>query len=89
MSAPRSKDPHQEDLAVQGAVLHHVLDEHPAMLRLSDLIREVPSGSDLPGDRDAIERAVRELVRHGLLDHLDAFVLPTRAAVYSRILGER
>ncbi len=71
-----------EDRLVQRAVLTLTLAEHPAQLTLDDLGREL---SDEPGDfaqRDAIERAVRDLVGVGLLHRHDEFVLPTRAATY-------
>ena len=71
-----------EDRLVQRAVLTLTLAEHPVQLTLDDLGREL---SDEPGDfaqRDAIERAVRDLVGVGLLHRHDEFVLPTRAATY-------
>ena len=49
--------------------------DQPTILRLCDLIREV-------GCRDAVERAVRELVKVGLLHRQGECVLPTPAAVY-------
>lgn len=70
-----------EDRRDEGAVLRHVIETHPATLRLSDLIREL-SGSDSFSDRDRIERAVRELVAAGLLFRCEGAVLPTRQALY-------
>jgi len=61
--------------------LRHVVETHPATLRLSDLIREL-SDADSFGDRDRIERAVRELVRGGLLFRCEGVILPTRQALY-------
>jgi hypothetical protein len=70
-----------EDRRDEGAVLRHVVEVHPTTLRLSDLIRELGD----PGDfsrRDAIERAVRELVAGGALFRCEGAVLPTRQALY-------
>lgn len=80
-------DPEEEDRAVQVALLHHVLDEHPTLLRQSDLIRELSSRSDDWTEHDSVERAISELVKRGLLQYLGDYVLPTRPAVYGRFLG--
>jgi len=77
----RVVDPDAEDRLAEGAVLRHVIATHPATLRLSDLIREI-SESDSFGERDRIERAVRELVKGGLLFRCEGAVLPTRQALY-------
>lgn len=69
-----------EDRRDEGAVLRHVVETQPATLRLSDLIRELSDPDDFP-QRDGIERAVRELVKGGLLFKSDGAVLPTRAAL--------
>jgi hypothetical protein len=71
----------REDAAVESAVLQHVLALHPTQVTLAELVREV---GETPGDfadRDAIDRAVRDLVGSGLLHRHDSFVLPTRAAL--------
>ena len=87
MTAERPMDPHEEDAGMQEAVLNHVLDEHPSLLSEADLIREIPGGRNERMGRDNIERAIEELVRRGLLDRLGEYVLPTRSAVYSRVLS--
>lgn len=87
MTVPRLIDADEEDRAVQVALLHHVLDEHPTLLSQSDLIRELSSDSNNWAERDAVERAVSDLVKRGLLQHLNDYVLPTRPALYSRVLG--
>lgn len=71
-----------EDQQVERAVLGLVIDAHPATLRLSDLIREVGDPDDF-GKRDAVERAVRELVKGGMLFRCEGAVLPTRQALYA------
>ncbi|MDQ2631501.1 MAG: hypothetical protein M3Y75_11120 [Actinomycetota bacterium] len=75
-----------EDQQVERAVLSHVIETHPATLRLSDLIRELGDPEDF-SQRDGIERAVRELVQGGLLFRCEGAVLPTRAALYLNELG--
>ena len=75
------RSPDSEDRQVEQAVLAHVLDAHPATLRLADLIRELGDPDDF-AKRDGIERAVRELVRGGLLFRCEGAVLPTRQALY-------
>jgi hypothetical protein len=75
MQAQGISAPLEEDDLYEQAVLRRVLAAQPTVLRLCDLIREV-------GCRDAVERAVRELVKAGLLHRQGECVLPTPAAVY-------
>ncbi|HEU5063305.1 MAG TPA: hypothetical protein VFT79_09175 [Solirubrobacterales bacterium] len=82
----KSADTAGEDQQTERAVLAHVIDAHPATLRLSDLIRELGDPEDF-SQRDGIERAVRELVKGGLLFRCEGAVLPTRAALYLSELG--
>lgn len=70
-----------EDQRDEGVVLRHVVETHPATLRLSDLVRELGDPDDFD-QRDGIERAVRELVKGGLLFKSDGAILPTRQALY-------
>lgn len=84
MQAERTAAPFEEDDVYEQAVLRHVLGAQPTVLRLCDLTREVRpelGGSD---PVDAVERAVRELVKVGLLHRQGKCVLPTPAAVYVR-----
>jgi hypothetical protein len=69
-----------EDRDLEAAVLHQLLDLHPTRLTLAELRREMGGG---PGfaERDAVERAVRELAAAGLLHQGESFVEPTRAAL--------
>jgi hypothetical protein len=77
------------DLATESAVLRQVLAVHPVLLTLDELVREIAGeGADF-GERDAIERAVRDLGGVGLLHHHGEFVLPTRAALHFNELQER
>jgi hypothetical protein len=77
-----------EDRQVEQAVLAHVLATHPATLRLADLIRELGDPDDF-AKRDGIERAVRELVKGGLLFRCKGAVLPTRQALYYEELEQQ
>lgn len=78
-----------EDLRDQGAVLVEVLTQHPAQMRLSELVREIGAGAADFEQTDAIERAVRDLVAAGLLFRNDELVLPTRAALrFDELVGE-
>ncbi|HWB69432.1 MAG TPA: hypothetical protein VG518_05600 [Solirubrobacterales bacterium] len=75
------RTPAQEDARTETAVLHRVLELHPAQITIAELTRDL--GGQSPGfaERDAIARAVRDLAGAGLLHHRDEFVLPTRAAL--------
>ncbi len=77
MQAQGISAPYEDDDLYEQAVLRRILAAQPTILRLCDLIREV-------GCRDAVERAVRELVKVGLLHRQGECVLPTPAAVYVR-----
>lgn len=83
-----SRTTRDEDLATEAAVLQRVLDVHPTRLTEPELLRELAGEAASFDERDAIERAVRDLVGVGLLHGSDEFVTPTRAALRSReILG--
>jgi hypothetical protein len=76
-----------EDAAVESAVLQRVLDFHPVQVTAVELVREVAGPSPDFAERDAIERAIRDLTGAGLLHSRDAFVIPTRAALrFSQLL---
>jgi hypothetical protein len=72
----------QLDARDQTAVLRHVLDLYPETLTRDELVREMACfSSSQSSERDAIERAVRDLVAVGLLHKEGSRVFPTRAAV--------
>jgi hypothetical protein len=75
------RSPAAEDAAHESAVLQQLLDLHPTQVTVTELLREI--GGEIAGfdERDAIERAVRELVGAGLLHRRDDFIVPSRAAV--------
>lgn len=72
---------HAEDRAFEAVVLRRLLALHPTHVTLAELTREL--GADRGGfaERDAVERAVDELARAGLLHRTDDLVLPSRAAL--------
>jgi hypothetical protein len=78
-----------EDEGVESAVLRQLLDLHPTQLTLSELRREMGGAPDSFAERDALERAVRELTAAGLLHEGGEFVVPTRAALRFDELLER
>lgn len=73
-----------EDGDYEQAVLRHVLDWHPTVLRLDDLTRELSPDPREFAHRDAVARAVRELTKVGLLHQQGECILPTPATVYVR-----
>ena len=70
-----------DDDAIESAVLQHVLALHPVQVTAAELIRELGGESPDFSERDAIERAVRDLRGAGLLHVRENLVTPTRAAL--------
>jgi len=62
------------------AVLELLLDHHPGLLAVDEVIREMTSGAEAFAARDEIEVALRELVEAGLAHRLGAFVFASHAA---------
>ena len=78
----RSRCPtEREDAILERAVLALVLSQHPAQFTVAELTRELSDDPEHPTQRDAVQRALRDLVGSGLLHCHGAFVLPTRAAL--------
>lgn len=73
-----------EDTRVEAALLQRVLHLHPTQMTAAELIRDL-AGEDADfGARDAVERAIRELIGAGLLHRGDDGLLtPTRAAIHA------
>jgi hypothetical protein len=71
----------EDDAVTESAVLQQVLELHPTHLTLEELVREMGEDERGRAGREAIERAVRDLVAAGLLHYSDTFVRPTRAAL--------
>lgn len=75
---------HEEDDALEAAVLRRVLESHPDAFTKEELLREMTQGGSTAfSEVDANERAVRDLAAAGLLHPLgdEEFVRPTRAAL--------
>ena len=64
-----------------GSVLDLLLEHHPALLSVEEVIREMTAGADTFGARDHIEVALRRLVETGLAHRLGSFVFASHAAV--------
>lgn len=83
-----SKTTLAEDETLEAAVLHQLLDLHPTRLTPAELVREIGGERADFAERDAVERAVRDLSAVGLLHRGEQFVEPTRAALrFSDLLG--
>jgi hypothetical protein len=76
----RTRPMDDHDVAEQ-AVLCLLLDAHPALRSVDEIVRELTDDSRQFADRDRIENAIRELVRAGLAQREGRFVLAARAAV--------
>jgi len=82
-----SLTPAAADGATESAVLQRLLDLHPVQVTAAELVREIGGESPSFAERDAVERAVRDLSAAGLVHGNDAFVLPSRAALrFSELL---
>lgn len=78
----RSLSDADEDPVMQAALLNHVLDEHPTLLRRCDLVRDLCRDPSDFSERDELDRALEALVRVGLLDRNGEYVLPTPSALH-------
>lgn len=83
------RTPAEEDAAVEAAVLRQLLALHPIQVSFDDLLREIAAEPEDFDQRDAVERAVRDLAAAGLLHSRDGFVIPSRAALrFGELLGD-
>jgi hypothetical protein len=75
-----AEDPASEDRRTERAVLAFLLDQHPTRLRADEL----PFALDAKdfAEKDAVKRAVRELLGVGLLFQDGELIGPSRAALY-------
>lgn len=78
-----------EDDDFESAVLRQLLDLHPTQLTVSELTRELSGARGSFAERDALERAIRDLAAVGLLHRSEEFVTPTRAALRLNELLDR
>lgn len=82
------RSPAAEDAAVESAILEQLLALHPTQITFEELLREVAAEPEDFTERDAVERAVRDLAAAGLLHRTNDFVLPSRAALrFDELLG--
>jgi hypothetical protein len=72
---------HNDDAAIEAAVLRQLLALHPVQLTPDEVVREVAGDSDEFALRDAVERAMRELCAAGLAHRNGEVVVPSRAAL--------
>ncbi len=81
-----------QDRIVRQGVLVAAIDLHPVHVTVSELVRQMARKPDDFGERDLIERAVRDLSgvgllhRHDFLNRPDALVAPTQAALIANEL---
>ncbi len=79
--------PAHEDEILQRSVLTQVLVLHPAQLTILELSMRVEADCSA-SEQDAVERAVRELSRDGLLSCDCRRIAPSRAALrFEELLG--
>jgi hypothetical protein len=79
-SCPGVRRASDEEQAEQ-AVLALLLDVHPALLSVDEVVRELTDRPDDFAPRDRVNNAVRDLVAAGLVHRHGAFVFASRAAV--------
>ena len=83
----RSLAPAHEDKIMERSVLTQVLVLHPAQLTILELALRVEADRGEAG-QDAVERAVRELSRDGLLSCDCRRIAPSRAAIrFEELVG--
>jgi hypothetical protein len=73
--------PAEGDDLVEAAVLRQLLFLHPTQVTVEELIADIAADPGEFAERDAIERAVRDLGRGGLLHRNGEFAIPSRAAL--------
>jgi hypothetical protein len=83
----RSLAPAHEDEIMERSVLTQILVLHPAQLTILELALRVEADRQETG-QDAVERAVRELSRDGLLSCDCRRLAPSRAAIrFEELVG--
>jgi hypothetical protein len=78
----QSSPPGYEDQKIEAAVLRFLIDEHPAQATKAELMLALVGQDQSFSERDAVERAIRELIAGGLAHRSDIYLVPSRAAVY-------
>jgi hypothetical protein len=77
----RIRTTREQDDVLEAVVLKQVLSLYPGPVTQAELVRELGYGEGDFALRDAVERAVRDLVGSGLLHRSESLVLPSRAAL--------
>jgi len=73
--------PGMADARAERAVLATLLAERPTQLTIAELVRQLTGDPSDFAERDAVQRAVRDLAGVGLLHRRGDFVFPSRAAL--------
>jgi Fe2+ or Zn2+ uptake regulation protein len=66
------------------AVLELLLDQHPGLFSIDEVVRKMTASADTFAERDAVEVALRELVEAGLAHRFGSFVFASSAAASFR-----
>ena len=75
---------------IEAVVLGRILELHPALVTMAELLQDLRGGAGGEGRAD-VEAATRSLTQAGLLHPVgqeDRFITPTRAAVHLEELRE-
>lgn len=88
-TAERESTCEQQDLEDEALVLDRLLSHWPTHLQEPDLQRELQARGNEFQQRDRVERAVHHLWWAGLVLRCGQAVVPTRAALYYRLLSDR
>jgi|GEM_PF-1691727 len=72
--------PAAEDFKWQGVVLSYILSQFPHQLTEREIIRELVGERPTFDQKDAIERAIEEIVRAGIARRCESLVLLTHTA---------
>jgi hypothetical protein len=80
-----SVTPEQEDLTLQSSVINLLFQKHPVQLTLGEVVGEIVTDPADFAQLDAVERAVRDLAKGGVV-HRGEFIVPTRTAFLCRDL---
>lgn len=78
--------PEPAELGLEAAVLGLLLEHHPGLLSVDEVMRQIAGEPAELEDRRAVEVAIAGLVEHGLAHHLERFLLATVAAARFRAI---
>lgn len=75
------------DAQIQGDVMLFLFHHHPAHVAINELLRDLTAEPYGPYEHGAVEEAVRDLFRAGLVHRQGEFLFPTLAARHLRSLA--